>query len=156
MLSPNGQLGHGNRLCKTERDRPPERLVKQKEQSCGLSIPVNQFHCLHSSMPSSTAVYEVLFEFDNDDTHSVALSIPYERAGGTTVWLDSQEIVKLVCTAGTTYRYVVRRGRQEAELSVQVWADTTCKTSDAFPSSRRRHSTSWSPLRGVTIATIVQ
>ncbi|KZT30466.1 hypothetical protein NEOLEDRAFT_1126022 [Neolentinus lepideus HHB14362 ss-1] len=105
-------------------------------------------------MPSSTAVYEVLFEFDNDDTQSVAISIPEEHAAA--VWLSSQEIVKLICTAGATYHYVVRRGRQEAKLTVKVWADTTCKTSDAFPSnSRLRPSASWSPLRGVTIVTVM-
>jgi len=72
-------------------------------------------------MPTSTESFEVLFEFTNDTTDSVAIQLMRVEdgggGGGPMIRLFPKDSVSLVLNAGATYSYLVKQGLRKAQIS---------------------------------------
>jgi len=108
----------------------------------------------------------VLLEFTNDTLDAATLQLMRGddefSSGGAMILLHRQESVSLVLNAGSTYRYALKQGRREIEISVRTWQDIQCNATSLFSqsvsnvnSTQAETSLSWTPVEGVTITNLI-
>ncbi|KAJ7070945.1 hypothetical protein C8F01DRAFT_405068 [Mycena amicta] len=96
---------------------------------------VKGLHLVHFEpsfpMPTNTVPYEILLKIQNDTPDTIQI-ICYPV--GTHVFVESNQDIALVLTAGLTYQYTLKQlsPQRKAQLSVRAWDDLHCRASSVF------------------------